>query len=150
MTTPPRPGEPLPRGPLAPLGPPLPICLRNAICPRDPKGAEGSIRRCSLAVGRPSSHLAVTGTPARRFRRAASYFIVDFRWRRETIAASRGGDPRTPRSDAKTYRYRAGEGSGDFMGHFMLFTFEDQETGELRSVIAANEAAARLQLGGSW
>ena len=32
----------------------------------------------------------------------------------------------------------------------MLFTFEDQETGELRSVIAVNEAAARLQLGGSW
>jgi hypothetical protein len=32
----------------------------------------------------------------------------------------------------------------------MLFTFEDQENGELRSVIAANEAAARLQLGGSW
>jgi hypothetical protein len=32
----------------------------------------------------------------------------------------------------------------------MLFTFEDQETGELRSVIAANEAAVRLQLGGSW
>jgi hypothetical protein len=32
----------------------------------------------------------------------------------------------------------------------MLFTFEDQETGELRSVLAANEAAARLQLGGSW
>jgi hypothetical protein len=32
----------------------------------------------------------------------------------------------------------------------MLFTFEDQETGELRSVIAANEAAARLQLGGIW
>jgi hypothetical protein len=32
----------------------------------------------------------------------------------------------------------------------MLCTFEDQETGELRSVIAANEAAARSQLGGSW
>ena len=32
----------------------------------------------------------------------------------------------------------------------MLFTFEDQETGELRSVTAANEAAARLQLGGTW
>jgi hypothetical protein len=32
----------------------------------------------------------------------------------------------------------------------MLFTFEDQENGELRSVIAANESAARLQLGGSW
>jgi hypothetical protein len=32
----------------------------------------------------------------------------------------------------------------------MLFTFEDRETGELRSVIAANESAARLQLGGSW
>ena len=30
----------------------------------------------------------------------------------------------------------------------MLFTFEDLETGELRWVIAANEAAARLQLGG--
>jgi hypothetical protein len=32
----------------------------------------------------------------------------------------------------------------------MLFTFEDQESGELRSVIAVNEAAARLQLGGIW
>jgi hypothetical protein len=32
----------------------------------------------------------------------------------------------------------------------MLFTFEDLETGELRWVIAANEAAARLQLGGIW
>jgi hypothetical protein len=32
----------------------------------------------------------------------------------------------------------------------MLFTFEDQETGELHSIIAANEAAARLQLGGIW
>lgn len=32
----------------------------------------------------------------------------------------------------------------------MLFTFEDQESGELRSVIAPNEAAARLQLGGIW
>ena len=32
----------------------------------------------------------------------------------------------------------------------MLFTFEDQETGELRSIIAPNEAAARLQLGGIW
>jgi hypothetical protein len=36
------------------------------------------------------------------------------------------------------------------LGDFMLFTFEDQESGELRSVIAANEAAARLQLGGIW
>jgi hypothetical protein len=32
----------------------------------------------------------------------------------------------------------------------MLFTFEDQETGELRSLIAPNEAVARLQLGGIW
>src|SRR6266849_260480 len=32
----------------------------------------------------------------------------------------------------------------------MLFTFEDQESGELRSIIAPNEAAARLQLGGIW
>jgi hypothetical protein len=32
----------------------------------------------------------------------------------------------------------------------MLFTFEDQESGELRSIIAVNEAAARLQLGGIW
>ena len=32
----------------------------------------------------------------------------------------------------------------------MLFTFEDQETGELRWMIAPNEAAARLQLGGIW
>jgi hypothetical protein len=32
----------------------------------------------------------------------------------------------------------------------MLFTFEDLKTGELRSVIAPNEAAARLQLGGIW
>lgn len=32
----------------------------------------------------------------------------------------------------------------------MLFTFEDQESGELRSIIAANEAAARLQLGDIW
>jgi hypothetical protein len=32
----------------------------------------------------------------------------------------------------------------------MLFTFEDQETGELRDIIAPNEAAARLQLGGIW
>jgi hypothetical protein len=35
-------------------------------------------------------------------------------------------------------------------GGWMLFTFEDQETGDLRSAIAANEAAARLQLGGIW
>jgi hypothetical protein len=32
----------------------------------------------------------------------------------------------------------------------MMFTFEDQETGELRSTVAPNEAAARLQLGGTW
>jgi hypothetical protein len=32
----------------------------------------------------------------------------------------------------------------------MLFTFEDQETGELRDIIAPNEAAARLRLGGIW
>jgi hypothetical protein len=32
----------------------------------------------------------------------------------------------------------------------MLFTFEDLETGELRSVIAASEAAARFELGGIW
>ena len=32
----------------------------------------------------------------------------------------------------------------------MLFTFEDLETGELRSMFAANEGAARLQLGGIW
>lgn len=32
----------------------------------------------------------------------------------------------------------------------MLFTFEDQETGDLRDTLAPNEAAARLQLGGIW
>jgi hypothetical protein len=32
----------------------------------------------------------------------------------------------------------------------MLYTFEDLETGDMRSVAAANEAAARLQLGGIW
>jgi hypothetical protein len=32
----------------------------------------------------------------------------------------------------------------------MLFTFEDQETGELRDTLAPNKAAARLQLGGIW
>jgi hypothetical protein len=32
----------------------------------------------------------------------------------------------------------------------MLFTFEDQEAGELRDTLAPNEAAARLQLGGIW
>jgi hypothetical protein len=32
----------------------------------------------------------------------------------------------------------------------MLYTFEDLETGDLRSVVAVNEAAARLQLGGIW
>jgi hypothetical protein len=32
----------------------------------------------------------------------------------------------------------------------LLFTFEDHENGELRSTIAPNEAAARLQLGGVW
>jgi hypothetical protein len=31
-----------------------------------------------------------------------------------------------------------------------LFTFEDQNTGELADTIAPNEAAARLQLGGDW
>ncbi|MEA2906284.1 MAG: hypothetical protein QOI12_3671 [Alphaproteobacteria bacterium] len=32
----------------------------------------------------------------------------------------------------------------------MLFTFEDQESGDLRSIIASKEAAARLQFGGIW
>lgn len=32
----------------------------------------------------------------------------------------------------------------------MLFTFEDLGTGDLRSIIAVNEAAARLRLGGVW
>jgi len=32
----------------------------------------------------------------------------------------------------------------------MLYTFEDLETGELRSAVAVNEAAARLKLGGIW
>jgi hypothetical protein len=32
----------------------------------------------------------------------------------------------------------------------MLYTFEDLETGDVRSAVAANEAAARLQLGGIW
>lgn len=32
----------------------------------------------------------------------------------------------------------------------MLFTFEDLETGDVRSVVAVNEAAARFQLGGNW
>ena len=32
----------------------------------------------------------------------------------------------------------------------MLYTFEDLETGALRSAVAANEAAARFQLGGIW
>ncbi len=32
----------------------------------------------------------------------------------------------------------------------MLYTFEDLETGDVRSAVAVNEAAARLQLGGIW
>ncbi len=32
----------------------------------------------------------------------------------------------------------------------MLFTFEDLETGDLQSIIAVNEAVARLRLGGIW
>jgi hypothetical protein len=32
----------------------------------------------------------------------------------------------------------------------MLYTFEDLRTGDLRSAVAMNEAAARLQLGGIW
>ena len=32
----------------------------------------------------------------------------------------------------------------------MLYTFEDLETGDVRSAIAVNEAAARFQLGGIW
>jgi len=32
----------------------------------------------------------------------------------------------------------------------MLFTFEDLGTGDLQSIIAVNEAAARLRLGGTW
>ncbi len=32
----------------------------------------------------------------------------------------------------------------------MLYTFEDLETGDLRSAVATNEAAARFQLGGIW
>src|SRR5262249_6323090 len=36
------------------------------------------------------------------------------------------------------------------LGDFMLFTFEDLETGDMRSAVAANEAAARFQLGGIW
>jgi hypothetical protein len=31
-----------------------------------------------------------------------------------------------------------------------LFTFEDLETGDLQSIVAVNEAAARLRLGGIW
>jgi hypothetical protein len=31
-----------------------------------------------------------------------------------------------------------------------FYTFEDQETGELRSIAAPNESAARLSLGGIW
>jgi hypothetical protein len=31
-----------------------------------------------------------------------------------------------------------------------LFTFEDQNTGELADTIAPNEAAARRRLGGNW
>ena len=32
----------------------------------------------------------------------------------------------------------------------MLYTFEDLETGDLRSAITVNEVAARFQLGGIW
>ena len=32
----------------------------------------------------------------------------------------------------------------------MLYTFEDLETGDVRSAVAVNEAAARFQLGGIW
>jgi hypothetical protein len=32
----------------------------------------------------------------------------------------------------------------------LLFTFEDQNTGQLADIIAANESAARLRLGGIW
>ena len=32
----------------------------------------------------------------------------------------------------------------------VLFTFEDRETGDLRSVIAQNEDFARMRLGGIW
>ena len=32
----------------------------------------------------------------------------------------------------------------------MLYTFEDLETGDVRSAIAVNEAAARFQLGAIW
>lgn len=32
----------------------------------------------------------------------------------------------------------------------MLYTFEDLETGDVRSAVAVNEAAARFDLGGIW
>jgi hypothetical protein len=32
----------------------------------------------------------------------------------------------------------------------LLFTFQDQETGNLRSILAPDESAARLALGGVW
>lgn len=32
----------------------------------------------------------------------------------------------------------------------MLYAFEDLETGDIRSAVAVNEAAARFQLGGLW
>jgi hypothetical protein len=38
----------------------------------------------------------------------------------------------------------------DHRKDFMLYTFEHLETGDLRSAVATNEAAARFQLGGIW